>query len=79
MSCKARALAEQHAVGRTARSGSAVNDQRGLTRSVAARFPVDLVAVADLEHPMVVRLDLRIGLSRRMKSSPSSVLKQLAQ
>ena len=40
----------------------AVNDQRRLAVRVAADLPVDEVAVADVEHPVVVRLDRRIQL-----------------
>ena len=39
--------------------GPAVHDERRLAVRVAARLPVDEVAVADVEHPVVVRLDRR--------------------
>ena len=46
---------------RAARPGAAVHDERGLAVGVAALLPVDAVAVADVEHPVGVRLDRREG------------------
>ena len=47
------------ASGAAARAGAAVHDERRLAGRVAARLPVDEVAVADVEQPVVVRLDRR--------------------
>ena len=43
-----------------ARPRPAVHDERGLATGVAADLPVHEMAVADIEHPLLVRLDLRI-------------------
>ncbi|GGP09288.1 hypothetical protein GCM10012278_44380 [Nonomuraea glycinis] len=40
-----------------ARARTAVHDDGGLAVGVAAHLPVDEVAVADVEMPMVIRLD----------------------
>ena len=46
--------------------------RRWLAVVIAARFPVDEVAVADVEQPLVVRLDRRIRLGHRpMMTAPS--------
>jgi hypothetical protein len=42
-----------------------VHPQRRLAVGIAALFPVDEIAVADVEQAVVVRLDLRIGLGHQ--------------
>ena len=49
--------------GGAAGPGPAVHDERGLAVGVAAGLPVDAVAVADVEHALRVRLDLRIQVA----------------
>jgi hypothetical protein len=47
------------------RARPAVDDQHRLAVGIAARFPIDAVAVADVEQALVVRLDRRIPLGHR--------------
>jgi hypothetical protein len=51
-----------------------VDDERGLAAGVAADLPVDEVAVAGVEHAVVVRLDRRVevGHSGSLRAERSS-------
>src|SRR3954466_3094529 len=44
----------------TAGTGPAMDGERGLSVWIAARFPVDAVAVPNIQHARFVRLDRRI-------------------
>ncbi len=44
----------------------------GLARGLAADLPVDAMAVADVEHAVVVRLDLRVRHVTMSPHRPSS-------
>src|SRR5689334_12459076 len=50
-------------VRRTPRPGTPVHDHGRLARRVATCFPVDEVAVANVQHPVVVRFNFRIELA----------------
>lgn len=56
------ALGVEEPPGARAAAGArtAVDDERGLALGIAADLPVDEVAVADVEHAVVVRLDGRV-------------------
>jgi hypothetical protein len=45
--------------------------ERRLAGGIAARFPVDEIAVAHIEHPLVVRLSRWVRLGHVCGSSPS--------
>jgi hypothetical protein len=63
------ARVEQAAHARRAtRPRTAVEHQRRLARPVAAYLPVQALAVADVEHPVLLRLDARVA--RRHRSNP---------
>ena len=48
-------------------SRPAVDDERGLSVRIAARLPVDVVAVAHLEHSVVVRLARRVTIDHALR------------
>ena len=80
----AAALVEQHDpvalrveaaahVRHGALAGAAVQEHGGLAAGVAGGFPVDEVPVADVQHPLVVRLDRRIQLDHDRFVLPGSL------
>jgi hypothetical protein len=54
-----------------ARAGAAVQIERGLAGRIPAALPVDLVAITDVEHAAVVRLDC--GKPRVLHRYPRTV------
>ena len=56
---------------RTAGTGPAVHDQRGLAVRIAARLPIDEVAVANVQHSLLVRFDVRKHSSHYARANAS--------
>ncbi len=90
----AAALVEQHdpvrggveeptEVRGAAGAGAAMQHDGGLAARIPARLPVDAVAAADLEHPVVVRFDARIrphpGELTEARASPASASRRPAR
>src|SRR6185369_10126795 len=57
-------------VRRAARARAAVHDERGFPGRVPAGLPVDLVPVADVEQPVLVRFDLGVQPSHQRVLPP---------